>query len=52
MERARAEMDKLDPPVPPIFTEQPINTEVQTGDSQLLGGEMRLRAPWVPESED
>jgi hypothetical protein len=52
VERARAEMDKLDPPAPPIFTEKPINTELQTGESQLLGGEMRLRAPWVPESED
>lgn len=45
-------MDRLDPPVLPIITEQPINIATQTGDSQLLGGEMRIRAPWVPESED
>jgi hypothetical protein len=52
VERARAEMDRLDPPSAPILTEQPVNTELQTGDSKLLGGEMRIRAPWAPESED
>jgi hypothetical protein len=52
VERARAEMDKLDPPAPPIFTEKPVNTEIQTGESQLLGGEMRLTAPWVLDSEN
>lgn len=30
----------------PIYTEQPINDELQTGDSRDLGGEMRIQSPW------
>jgi hypothetical protein len=29
----------------PIYTEQPINDELQTGDSRDLGGEMRIQSP-------
>lgn len=30
----------------PIYREYPINPKLQTGESQKLGGEMRLTAPW------
>ena len=32
----------------PIYTEQPINDELQTGDSRDLGGEMRIQSPVKP----
>jgi hypothetical protein len=35
----------------PIVTHHPINEELQTGDSRLLGGAMEIRAPWR-DSED
>jgi hypothetical protein len=31
----------------PIYTEQPVNDELQTGDSRNLGGEMRIQSPWT-----
>jgi hypothetical protein len=31
----------------PIYTEQPVNNELQTGDSRDLGGEMRIQSPWT-----
>jgi hypothetical protein len=31
----------------PIYTEQPVNDELQTGDSRDLGGEMRIQSPWT-----
>lgn len=39
----------MDPPAKPIYSEEPIDTELQTGASQLLGGEMRLRAPFLDD---
>lgn len=33
----------------PKYIEKPINPEAQTGDSKLLGGEMRICAPWVDD---
>ena len=30
----------------PIYSEMPVDPELQTGESQKLGGEMRLTAPW------
>lgn len=33
----------------PIYTEKPIDLELQTGESQKLGGEMRLTAPWYSD---
>jgi len=44
-------MDRLDPPQQPIYTEKPIDETLQTGESRLLGGEMRLTAPWVSKTE-
>lgn len=35
----------------PIYSEKPIDLELQTGESQKLGGEMRLTAPWYHELE-
>ena len=35
----------------PVYTEKPIDPELQTGESQKLGGEMRLTAPWYHELE-
>lgn len=42
------EMDLLFPNQPPIYSEQPTT---QTGDAALLGGEMRLRAPFLEEDD-
>lgn len=47
IEKARAEMEAMEPPSKPIYSEQPIDPELQTGESKLLGGEMRLRAPFT-----
>lgn len=35
----------------PIYSEKSIDPELQTGESQKLGGEMRLTAPWYHELE-
>jgi hypothetical protein len=32
---------------PPKIIEHPIDTEVQTGESQLLGGAMEIKSPWL-----
>jgi hypothetical protein len=44
--RARAELDKLEPEKKPIITEHPIDEELQTGESKLLGGGLQITAPW------
>jgi hypothetical protein len=33
----------------PIYIEHPIDPELQTGESQKLGGAMELRAPWYTD---
>jgi hypothetical protein len=30
----------------PVIIEHPIDPDLQTGDSQLLGGAMEIKAPW------
>ena len=35
----------------PTYSEKSIDPELQTGESQKLGGEMRLTAPWYHELE-
>jgi hypothetical protein len=35
----------------PVYQEKPVDPVLQTGESQLLGGEMRLAAKWVIEEE-
>ncbi len=36
----------------PIYQEEPVDPVLQTGESQLLGGKMRLAAKWVIEKEE
>jgi hypothetical protein len=36
----------------PVYQEKPVDPVLQTGESQLLGGEMRLAAKWVIEKEE
>ena len=36
----------------PVYQEKPVDEKLQTGESQLLGGEMRLAAKWVIEEEN
>ena len=33
----------------PIYREYPVDPKLQTGESQKLGGEMRLTAPWYTD---
>ncbi len=33
----------------PRYSEKPIDPTLQTGESRLLGGEMRICAPWVDD---
>jgi hypothetical protein len=33
----------------PLISEQPVNPDLQTGDSAMLGGEMRIQSPWSHE---
>jgi hypothetical protein len=35
----------------PVYQEKPVDPVLQTGESQLLGGEMRLAAKWLIEEE-
>jgi len=47
LDAAEAEWHKAQPaPPPPIVIEHPINDELQTGDSRLLGGEISIHAPY------
>jgi hypothetical protein len=41
-----AEQEKMDPSLEPVITHHPIDEELQTGDSLLLGGGMSIQAPW------
>lgn len=36
----------------PVYQEKEVDPVLQTGASQLLGGEMRLAAKWVIEEEE
>lgn len=35
----------------PIYSEEPVNDKLQTGESRLLGGAMWLSAPWYNKDE-
>lgn len=41
-----AEAEQAAPPEPPPIIEHPIDDQLQTGDSRLLGGPMEIKAPW------
>jgi hypothetical protein len=51
LDRAEAEWHQAQPPdvPPPVVVEHAIDPELQTGDSQLLGGGMSIHAPWKRE---
>jgi hypothetical protein len=36
----------------PVYQEKSVDPVLQTGESQLLGGEIRLAAKWVIEEEE
>lgn len=40
-----AEQEKIDPLPEPVIIHHPIDDQLQTGDSRLLGGEMSIKAP-------
>ena len=35
----------------PVYIEHPIDPELQTGESQKLGGAIELKAPWYENNE-
>lgn len=39
-------MEAMDPDPKPIIRNYPIDPELQTGESKLLGGGMSIHAPW------
>jgi len=41
-----AEQEKTDPLPEPVIIYHPIDDQLQTGDSRLLGGGMSIQAPW------
>ena len=41
-----AEQEKIDPLPEPVIIHHPIDDQLQTGDSRLLGGGMSIQAPW------
>ena len=49
LDRAIEHWHATQPPdvTPPKIIEHPIDTEVQTGESQLLGGAMEIKSPWL-----
>lgn len=38
--------EELEEHFKPLYSEKPVDTELQTGESAKLGGEMRLSARW------
>lgn len=36
----------------PLYSEKPVDTELQTGESAKLGGEMRLSARWNVSTDE
>jgi len=47
LDAAEVEWHKAQPlPPPPVVMEHPINDELQTGASRLLGGEISIHAPY------
>lgn len=44
--KLKHEIDSSEKHPEPIYTEKPVDPELQTGESRKLGGEMRLRSNW------
>jgi cystathionine beta-lyase/cystathionine gamma-synthase len=50
--RYKAEVEALEPKIKPIYTEEPVNPELQTGDSRMLGGAMEIHHPAFRKNEE
>jgi hypothetical protein len=48
--RIQAELE-LEKQNKPIYREHPIDSTIQTGDSQKLGGALQLTAPWYKDEQ-
>jgi len=47
LDRAEADWHAAQPQAPqPVVVHEPVNDELQTGDSRFLGGAMTIRSPW------
>jgi len=48
LDKAEADWHATQPPAtpPPVVVEHPIDENLQTGESRLLGGPMSIHAPW------
>lgn len=44
--RVKAEMEAMEPKEKPVITNDPVDNNLQTGDSRLLGGGMSIHAPY------
>ena len=50
MSRTVAHYERAEEPEPgPVVEGSPIDPEQQTGESRKLGGQMRIRDPWVED---
>jgi hypothetical protein len=50
--RVKEEMAEMEQASQPTTVNHPIDDNLQTGDSRLLGGGMSIHAPWSKESEE
>lgn len=50
--RVKAEMAEIEKVSQPKIVNHPIDDNLQTGDSRLLGGGMSIHAPWSDKSEE
>jgi hypothetical protein len=47
IDQAEADWHAAQPAEPqPVITHEPVNDELQTGESRLLGGPMSIKSPW------
>jgi len=52
LDRAVEDWHKTQPEATdPVVVDEPIDDELQTGDSRLLGGGMSIHAPWTNNSD-
>ena len=53
LDDAEREWHATQPPAieSPVIIEHPIDPELQTGDSRLLGGAMSIHAPWSDDAK-
>jgi hypothetical protein len=53
LDQAEKEWHATQPPMTalPVVVDHPIDDELQTGDSRLLGGAMSIHAPWSDDAK-